>query len=291
MNRKVYFGNAQSQCWIPAPLTGLKVDSEGFLVENQLLNGRTHVKRSGANHRAFSVSWNGSLNADTREDSLHTIKDYADGIYGDGPFYWLDPYAIDTNLLPPHWASPMLSLGDWPSICSIGSAELVDTEDNTKNYPYKSLKLTLTEQEESTTKLTLIVPTGHKLHFGVHGELLSGGARVVLRQYPRAGGSAVDLNTTVLANNSAIRTNAQVNGNTYSRVEILVKNPSGTDSELVISGMIAQVLPEADSVEQGDFWSGRGTSALQFTQLPNIEYYSAAINNGQVGMSANFKEV
>ena len=291
MRRKVYFGNAQSQSWIPAPLTGLKVDSTGFLVENQLLNGRSHVKRSGGNHRSFTASWTGSLNAEAREDSLHTIKDYADGIYGPGPFYWLDPYAIETNLLAPHWASPMLSLSDWQSICSIGTAELVDTPSNTKNYPYKSLSLTLTEQEASTIKHTIVIPEGYKLHFGVHGQLVSGGATVTLAQYPRSGGSVVNANAAILANNTAIRTNTQVNGNTYSHVEIFIQNPSSTDSELILSGMIAQVLPETDSVEQGDFWSGRGTTGLEFTQLPSLEYYSAAINDGQVGLSANFKEV
>jgi hypothetical protein len=291
MNRKVYFGNAQSQCWIPAPLTGLRVDSAGFSVENQLLSGRTHVKRSGANHRAFSVSWNGSLNAETREDSLHTIKDYGDGIYGEGPFYWLDPYAVDTNLLPPHWASPMLSLGDWPSISSVGTQSLISTASNTKNYPYQSLKLAFSGVAESTTYQRILIPEGYKLHFGVHGVLTSGSATVSLRQYPRAGGSAVVVNAAILANNSAIRTNTQVNGNTYSMVDVFIRNTVASASDLRISGMIAQVLPEADSVPQGEFWSGRGTSALEFTQLPNVEYYSAAINNGQVGMSANFKEV
>ena len=74
-------------------------------------------------------------------------------------------------------------------------------------------------------------------------------------------------------------------------VDVFIRNAVASASDLRISGMIAQILPETDSVPQGEFWSGRGTSALEFTQLPNVEYYSAAINNGQVGMSANFKEV
>lgn len=291
MNRKVYFGNAQSQTWIPAPQSGLAVDSQGFIKESQLLNGRSFVKRSGGNHRSFNASWVGSLNAEAKYDSLHTIKDYADGIYGPGPFHWLDPYAVDTNLLPPHWAAPMLSEMDWESICSVGTKSLVATTSNTKSYPYQSLKIEFSGEAESAKKHTVIIPQGYKLHFGVHGQLVSGSARVTLRQYPRGGGSTVDAGATILANNVGTRTNLQVNGNTYSMVEIFIENPNASASELIISGMIAQVLPETDSVSQGDFWSGRGTSALEFTQLPNIEYYSAAINNGQVGLTANFKEV
>lgn len=291
MNRKVYFGNAQSQCWIPAPLTGLTMESTGFVVENQLLSGRMHVKRSGANHRSFSASWNGSLNAEAKEDSLHTIKDFADGIYGPGPFYWLDPYAVDTNLLPPHWASPMLSIGDWPSISSAGEQSLVATANNTRSYPYESLELNFDGAETSTISHTIIIPSGYRLHFGVHGVLASGSATVSIRQYPRAGGNPVTIDVPILGNDSAIRTNTQVNGTTYSRAEILIRNTSSSASELRISGMIAQVLPEGKAVPQGDFKTGRGISAMEFTQLPNVEYYSAAINDGQVGMSASFKEV
>ena len=291
MNRKVYFGNAQSQCWIPAPLTGLTMESTGFLVENQLLSGRSHVKRSKANHRSFSASWSGSLNAEAKEDSLHTIKDFADGIYGPGPFYWLDPYAVDTNLLPPHWASPMLSTTDWPSICSVGTKSLVSTATNTKSYPYESLKIAFTGAASSAISHKIIIPNGYRLHFGVHGVLSSGEATVSIRQYPRAGGEPVIIDVPILANSSAIRTNTQVNGSTYSVAEIFIRNTASSASDLRISGMIAQVLPDGSAVPQGDFKTGRGISAMEFTQLPSVEYYSAAINNGQVGMSANFKEV
>lgn len=291
MNRKVYFGNAQSQCWIPAPLTGLTMESTGFMVENQLLSGRMHVKRSGASHRAFSASWSGSLNAEAKEDSLHTIKDFADGIYGPGPFYWLDPYAVGSNLMPPQWASPMLSLGDWPSISSVATQTLVATADNTKSYPYESLRLAFTGAASSTTVHRIMIPSGYRLHFGAHGVLVSGSATVSIRQYPRGGGEPVIINAPIIANSSAIRTNTQVNGSAYSMVDIFIRNTASSASDLQISGMIAQVLPEGSSVPQGGFITGRGISAMQFTQLPNVEYYSAAINNGQVGMSANFKEV
>jgi hypothetical protein len=267
------------------------MESTGFLVENQLLSGRMHVKRSAANHRAFSASWSGSLNSETKEDSLHTIKDFADGIYGPGPFYWLDPYAVGSNLMPPQWASPMLSLGDWPSISSVGTQSLVATADNTKAYPYESLKLVFTGAASSNTAHRIMIPSGYRLHFGAHGVLSSGTATVSIRQYPRAGGEPVIINATLIASSSGIRTNTQVNGSVYSMVEIFIRNTASSASDLRISGMIAQVLPEGASVPQGNFITGRGISAMEFTQLPNVEYYSAAINDGQVGMSANFKEV
>ena len=291
MNRKVYFGNDVKQLWIPAPQTGLNASSQAFFTDSQLLSGRAYLKRSKASHRRFAPSWTGSLNADSVNDSLHTIKDFFDGIYGEGPFYWLDPFAVDTNLLPPHWASPMLSGNDWPDISSVGTASLVDTETNTKNYPYKSLRLTFSAAvQESAVVHRIIIPSGYKLHFGWHGEQNSGDATVVLRAYDRDDNTPTDIETTPLAVTSAIRTNKTVSGTAYSMVDIIIVNPSASASVIDIAGMIAQVLPEAESVAQGDFISGRGTMGLHFASAPQITYISAPMNYGQVELSTNFVE-
>lgn len=292
MDRKVYFGNATKQLWIPAPQSGLAAATTGFVTQNQLLSGRASVRRSRASHREFSASWVGSLNSSTQEDSLHTIKDFADGIYGDGPFYWLDPYAVDTNLLPPHWAAPMLSVADWPSISSIGTAALVDTDSNTKNYPHQSLQLTMPATiAESSAYARIIIPEGYRMHFGWHGVQTSGDATVILRCYDRDTLAPTDVTADPIAVTSGTRTNKSVAGTSYSMVDILIENPSASESVISIAGMIAQVLPDTDYVGQGDFISGRGTSGLEFFELPQIEYYSARVNDGQVGMSAVLTEV
>lgn len=291
MERKVYFGNAVKQLWIPAPRTGLSASSEGFFSDAQLLTGRAFVKRSKANHRRFNPAWSGSLNAESINDSLHTIKDFFDGIYGDGPFYWLDPFAIDTNLLPPHWAAPMLSGNDWPAISSIGTAALIDTASNTRNYPYKSLQLTLPAQVATSTSYTrLILPERHRLHFGWHGTQDSGDATVTLRCYDRDTGVATDVVTEPMSVTSGLRTNKNINGNTYSMVDVILQNPTASTSVISIAGMIAQVLPDVSFVEQGDFISGRGTMGLQFASAPSITYLSAKINEGQVELATNFIE-
>ncbi len=292
MDRKVYFGNANKQLWIPAPQSGLAASVGSYVSQNTLLSGRAAVKRSKASHRAFNASWVGPMNADAIEDSVYTIKDFADGIYGSGPFYWLDPYAVDTNLLPPHWAAPMLSVKDWPSLCDVATASLVDTATNTRNYPYKSLRLGFSAAiAEGSEFLRIIIPEGYKLHFGWHGESNSGSASIVLRGYDRDTGSTTDVVTTPIAVTSQIRTNAQMRGNEYSHVDILIKNTTANTAQIDISGMIAQVLPDSGSVEQGGFISGRGTTALEFSSMPDMEYYSARVNGGQIGISATFTEV
>ena len=291
MDRKVYFGNANKQLWIPAPKTGLSAFSGAYFNEAQLLSGRAFVKRSSANHRRFAPAWTGSLNADSINDSLHTIKDYFDGIYGDGPFYWLDPFAIDSNLLSPNWASPMLSGTDWGQISSVGTASLVATDTNARNYPYQSLQLTFDASvQESTQTFRTIIPDGYRLHFGWHGVQDSGDATIILRCHDRDTGATTDVATEPLTVNTTVRTNTQISGRDYSMVDILVKNPSASSSVIEIAGMIAQVLPEASSVAQGDFISGRGTAGLVFSSAPEITYISAKINEGYVELATTFIE-
>jgi hypothetical protein len=58
-----------------------------------------------------------------------------------------------------------------------------------------------------------------------------------------------------------------------------------------IVGLMAQILPTGQSPATGDFIMGRGTTGLEFASFPEIEYYSANINDGQVGMSVTLAEV
>jgi len=104
MASEVYFGNATKQTWIKSPQSGMQADSQGWVSEQQLLSGRTSIKRSKASHRRFDMNWFGSLNSESLNSSLHTIKDFADGVYGDGPFFWNDPYAMKSNMFSPGWA-------------------------------------------------------------------------------------------------------------------------------------------------------------------------------------------
>lgn len=291
--RKVYFGNANKQIWIPAPQSGMQADANNRIIENQLLSGRMSITRSGASSRRFTTSWLGPLNASEIEDSLHAIKDFYDGVYGDGPFYWNDPYASKTNLLPPHWAAPGLSRNDWPGIASFAATEHVATDANILDYPTYSARYNLTSTGEvtSTRVLTLIIPEGYTLHFGWHGVVDSGEAGIRIRRTARSTGAQTTVDPNVIAVTSSNRTNAAISGDVYSKAEIYLYKPSGSASDITVSGMIAQVLLGTELPASGGFLGGRGTSALEFAAPIGIEYYSANVNNGQVGMTAQWQEV
>lgn len=284
----VYFGTATKQSWIKAPASGMKASNKGWSTETQLLSGRAFLKRSKASHREFSASWVGSYNS-ANEESLQNIVNYSEGLYGDGPFYWLDPFAVNQNLMPQHWAAPMLTEKDWPNLAS-GVTPTFTSESVTNSYPVKYASYSLTDNYESTNKLTLIIPPGYKLAFGWHGPATSATTGVRIVPYLRTGGTAATaINPTRINAGGLTRTNTNISGTTYSRVEIFIAKTSAATVD--ITAMIAQVLPEASSVASGGFISGKGTTGLEFSQIPTIDYISSAINSGQIGMAANWVEV
>ncbi len=289
MAGKVYFGNATKQGWIKAPLSGMKAGSQGWITETQLLSGRLHAKASNASHRRFEASWVGDMNDTDLEQSLSTIRDYASGLYGRGPFYFLDPFASNQNVMPEHWAAPMLTENDWPAISDL-TASYVDSTVLTNNYPIRYAEYDMPAAYESTKVLTLIIPQGYRLHFGWHGPAASPSSGVRILRYKRSDGLAdVALDPTRINVGGSTRTNTVINGDTYSRVEIFLASTAG--GTVQISAMIAQILPTALTVESGGFVSGRGTTGLVFSQKPQIDYYSSAVNKGQIGMATGWLEV
>jgi len=285
----VYFGNKDTQAWIKAPASGMKASSVSWSAETQLLNGRASVRRSGASHRRFEPSWRGSMNS-ADDASLQKIRNFAIGLYGNGPFYFLDPFALNQNILPEHWSAPMLGDKDWPQLdddvtVTYHSATVAN------DYPSSYAKFSITtDLYESQKRQIVIIPEGYKLHFGWHGPAASGSLGVRIVPHLRSTGEAATaINPTRLNAGGTRRTNVSVNGNTYSYVEIFLALDEFADVD--ITAMIAQVLPEDQVPETGGFIVGKGTSGLEFLSAPDIDYYSSEINDGQIGMAAVWVEV
>lgn len=289
MAGKVYFGTADKQTWIKAPATGMKASSNSWNTRSQLLDGRSFIRRSNQSHRQYDATWVGSLNDSDLSVSLQTIKNFADGLYGDGPFYFVDPFAADQNVMPPHWAAPMLAEKGWLTLTEDVDPTFTSATIN-NNFPVKYATYATPAGFVSQDKLTLIIPSTHKLAFGWHGPATGSTSGIRIVPYKRSDGTAdTAINPNKITAGSTVRTNTTVNGSTYSRVEIFLAT---TDASTVnITAMIAQIIPAAATVEAGGFVPGKGTTGLDFASSPAIDYYSSAINNGQIGMSATWVEV
>lgn len=295
MAGKVYFGNDDKQTWIVAPKGEMQTTSTSKATITELLNGRRHIKRSQASSRAFPVSWLGSMNSSDITESLHTVKDFADGIYGTSKLYWLDPFAMKSNILPPHWAAPMLAETDWPPLIEGNVVISASTAlASTNSYPTKkalyNFPLTTPAKE-----LTIIIPPGYTFHFGWHADTagISGATApgVKLRQQARSDGSYSTLWPLSLAGGGSTRTNISISGTLYSKVIISIASDSTTPATLSIQAMIGQILKDGTTPESGGFITGRGTTALEFSDSVDIQYYSSALMDGMIGLSTTLMEV
>ena len=260
MAGQVYFGNKQFQSWIPAPQSGMEAGAVGFATETQFTNGRAFVRRSRASHRAFSPSWNGSMNNTTLSSGLQVIKNFQDGIYGDGPYYWLDPYADDVNLMPPHWAMPALTEKDWPNLLP-GVTPTFSSVAYANNFPYRSATYAMTGSQVGTNKLIIIIPSGYTLSFGWHtptaGVTAASAAGIRITPYLRSTGLATTVQNPAslaaggTASVSTVTTAgamSQFDGATYSYVEIYLANGSALTSSVTIDFTMVSNLSLSASI-------------------------------------------
>jgi hypothetical protein len=294
MAQTAYFGNTSYAAFVKAPLSGMSANPTGYSSKIDFLNGGSSVRRSNRTHREFNMSWQGQLNGTDSTQDLQIVKDFYDGIYGVAPFYWIDPFAMSSNVLPPHWAAPMLDELDWPSIsASITPTYISNTYSN--GYPIKGAIYQVPAAYADTRKLTILIPPTHTLNFGWHAQAAglsaSTTAGIRITPYNLSGAAQTDVNPASLLAGGTTRTNQTFAGSSYSRVEIFLANGSASSVAVRIVAMIAQLLPTGTSVATGGFISGRGTGKLEFAGPPTINYISSAINNGYIEMSANFVEV
>lgn len=294
MAQTAYFGNVNRAMWVKTPRSGMDASPAGYANKIDFLNGGSSVRRSNRTHREFSMSWVGQMNGTDSTENIQVIKDFYDGLYGNGPFYWLDPFSMSSNILAPHYAAPMLSEKDWPSLSATITPTFIAGSYN-NSYPIKGAVYTVPAGHADTRKLTILIPSTHTLHFGWHAQAAnltassSAGIRIV--PYNLSGVAQTAVNPNSLLAGGTTRTNQTFAGSSYSRVEIFIANGGASSVAVRLVAMIAQMLPTGTSVASGGFISGRGTTQLEFAGAPQMSYISSAINNGFFEMSANFVEV
>lgn len=300
---KVWFGNQRYGTWIKAPLADMNASSIGFSSEQTFNNGGSFVKSSFGSAKSFDMSWNGDL------DELQVIKNFKDGIYGGGLIYWEDPYA--KNILPPHWAAPMLTVRDWPSLISSDNKPTPITEVNTaRGIPYQSARYTVPNTTEPSRSLTILIPEEHILRLGfVYTRTGTASIKVVpVLSSTGADGTAVEANrlaynTSSLYDSAIEFSNVTGAANRAKAVRIYISKSNATNSNVTLRAGIATLfLADGASGHGHDLWTstvqygtnwtaGQGFTGCVMSQVPTIEYKSIVGNKKLITMSTTLKEV
>ncbi len=133
MEHKMWFGTRDYPQWVSCPVVDADMSKLGWQSQQLYLNGGARVRRSSTAHKEYNLSWN--LQS---RDNIRQINDYADGIYGDGLIYFIDPFAANRNVAPQYWAAPMLGAEDAPILHGSVRPTTITTNTNTNGYPTKS---------------------------------------------------------------------------------------------------------------------------------------------------------
>lgn len=280
----MWFGTRSNMQWVNCPAVNIDASKQAWNAQTNYLNGGAYVRASVNAHKEYSLAWNLTSRAEVRK-----ITDYADGLYGQEPVYWADPFTMDTNMMPQGWASPFISAQD--GIILDGTTvrpALVSTNPNNLGYPTKSAQYTLATGTVRPT-VWIPIPPGYVAWVGAHGTPISttGGQAPTVSVQPTTGpgtaGTAVY--PALLATTDSTRVNASFSSaNNYDGILVSL----GGNGVFALSGIIVQLLPIGVVPATGGFISGQGHSGCSFASQPVLTQYSAVMD--KVGLTAKLIE-
>lgn len=270
-NNKVWFGTRNYMQWVSAPAVDIQAGKQGYANTISFLGGGAAVRRSKAGAKRYSMAWN----MKHRED-IEPILDYADGLYGNGYIYYMDPFAMDRNVLPAYLAAPYINYYDGPFVVDDTRPTLTTAITSSNGYPLESALYKLTASSK-VPSVFVPIPEGHTLYIGAHGSVQAGNGAVTVTPWTSAVGAGTTVNLPFLSTGTTQRTNSQWSyANGVQGVTISLRTTStGT---LQLDGLIAQVAPDGAVLPSGGFISGQGSSGLSFASSPSVSQYSAALD-------------
>lgn len=129
MSSTVWFGTENQMRWIAAPQPGVVRSIATANAAKQLLNGGAWRRSSATGSRQLQLVWPTMTGAEVRK-----ITAFLEGTYGPGPFYYVDPFAENANLLPQWLAVPYLATDGGPKLADVAVTK-VTTPANTYLHP------------------------------------------------------------------------------------------------------------------------------------------------------------
>lgn len=298
--RKIYFGTREYMRWVKSPNSGVTMNRVGWTANGTYLDGGGWSRSSATTHFEPSMTWSFLNNAEVRE-----IMDFYLGNFGQGPFYWLDPFSMGTNVLPPHWSSPRLAADDAPPLVKGRRPTLSDTAANSLGLPSQTATYEL-RASDAFDSLAIPVPDGFAAHICAWGsstgtaELVMGAAPVTL-----TGASSFEPVWTVASTVSGFAT-LTARGEGFLRLAGLMVQVLPVSGTAVIPGLgTTSDLPTTPSLVVRSslsswagpgstaprFMSGEGHSGCAFKGPPTRVGYSAPHALDYQSVTAEFSEV
>lgn len=277
----MFFGNQYAMRWIACPAINAGIGKEKWHTSGAFLNGGGYSRSSTTGHKVYQFSWPPASAEDTR-----LFLDFADGVYGPGPFYFADPFAMSTNMMSTVWGAPWLMRsgpngeGSGSMLEGVNGAQIT-TPANTKNLPPFGMQYS-TATTAVRREFVIPIPPGYSLYLGVIGSgnplqvSFNGGA---LESVPMIATGSPPLASVIRL--------PSVSGE-LARLGLNRASLAGTSTIYAIS---ARLLPGGSASPTGSWVSGQGNSGVQFEGAPQVTGYSAPGGIDRQGVTASFREV
>lgn len=272
MTRKLWFGIPGTHMeLLPAPSIESSSSNASYAETIEFENGGGDVRRSSQFRKIFSFAILGTVE---ETEGINGYSRFSSGFYGDGPFFFVDPYTYGTNVLPPAWASPGLIEIGWQKISDF-EPTFVDTVANVYGQPARTAIFDVESADAvvaSGSYCTIVIPPGKFLHLGASGSA-AGGARVSVLPIlsDNSSGSVVDL--VLLDPAGATRMNTVFSGDTYQAVTIYLPSSTIAGSVIQITSMMAQITDTDATPSVSNHIHGEGHTGVEFISPAVIESY------------------
>lgn len=266
---EMYFGTIGNMRWVKPPAINTPLGLTTAVDSGIDVNGGGYVLNGPASHRNYDFQWGAAPARD-----VYAITDYASGAYGSGLIYFLDPFAMSTNILPADFSLPERLVKQGLSQTSGTTVVDATVVGGAPNQPNAKLIKNLNSPE-----IYIPVPTGYRLWISA---VASGQFSLYVNTVANSSAATVPLT----APTSATLSWTSYTGGRYLR--IFTGLSGGT-----VRGLMAVVLPEGQTPANNLPWTvGKGNSGCRFVGYPQVTGISAALGaHGLVSASAELKEV
>lgn len=272
-----YFGTRNAMEWVPTPHVGMPRSGGRSQQDGRYANGGYYSSQGPLGARTYEIEWGYKSAEDIRHiravhQGLYDIGATVDESFEDRNVYFLDPFAMNTNILPTLWATPAVSVYGAPTLLTplYRNARLQDPASNDWGYPLQATQLGSVGTEGTfpdSATLWIPVPEGYTFHFGFHGTFYGGWEFTVTPD-----GDTPDV-IAPLGTSSSTLTNY-----TYTPTEnsgVTLQIDASVWGYADIYGMIGQVLKNGEPAPTGKFYPGQGHSGCAFIDLTEDGYSTA----------------
>lgn len=289
----LWFGTEERMAFFPTPNRGANTGASGWESGGSTINGGGYQLNSFGSARNYLFEWPSSS---TRQVA-QIMKSYADGSYGRGLIYFLDPLTYTTNVFPAMWADPSMGVGIEGASLVYGldpigvptsNAAVNDLPRTSAYFDLGSVTVNWRGKEEA---VFIPIPAGHTLHLGsIHAQ--TGSGRVFYRTQSVSGGLGSITELSPLLPDSTTLVNATETSANLG-VWVWVGRNANSAGSVTLTAMTARITEDARPnpfIGEGPWIGGQGHSGCRFIGKPT-EVKNTGVGGGQVGFAASFREV